>query len=120
MRRLDYAAIRERISIRQVLELIDYHPHHMRGDQWRGLCPLCSQSSRIAKRHDHSHSSVRDFSANVRKNVFQCFRCQRSGNSLDLWAAITGSQLYQATLDLCEKLNIQPVTTKNPQPRNSA
>lgn len=109
MKQLDYAAIRDRISLREVLQLIDYQPSQTRGDQWRGACPIC---------HDHS-PNTRCFSANVRNNLFQCFRCRRSGNSLDLWSEITGLQLYRATLDLCGKLKIQPVTTENTQLRNN-
>lgn len=108
MRRLDYAVIRERIAICQVLELLDYKPFQRRGDQWRGPCPICCVPS---------DASERCFSVNVRRSLFQCFRCQRSGNSLDLWAELTGLAIYDATLDLCGKLDIHPVA--NPQPPNT-
>lgn len=111
MSRLDYAAIRERISICQVLELFDYKPFQRRGDQWRGPCPICCVPS---------GASARCFSVNVRRSLFQCFRCQRSGNSLDLWAELTGLAIYEATFDLCHKFNIRPVPISNPQPRNTS
>lgn len=107
MKRLDYAATRAQVSMEQVLGLIDYQPCRTVGDQWRGPCPLCQTPSQ---------PHVRYFSVNLRTHLFQCFRCHRSGNSLDLWVALTDLPLYQATLDLCEKLNLQPVTIQNPQP----
>jgi len=114
MPQLDFAETRRRISIRQVLELIGYQPCRTAGHQWRGPCPICQPSPRLTP-----GQYARCFSANVRVNLFQCFRCHRSGNALDLWVDLTGLPLYQATLDLCAKLNIQPVTIENPQPPTS-
>lgn len=110
MRRLDYAAIRAQLSIREVLQLIDYEPTQRQGDQWRGPCPFCS---------DPSQPSSGCFSVNVSRNLFQCFRCQRRGNPLDLWTEASGLTLYAATLDLCQKLNIRYVAITNPQPPNT-
>jgi len=110
MSRLDYAAIRERISIRQVLALIGYQPTQVRGDQWRGPCPF---------RSDPTDRRLNCFSVNVQRNLFRCFRCQRSGNQLDLWSESTGLTLYEATLELCRQLEVYPFATTNPQPRNS-
>ena len=107
MNQLDYAATRAQVSIEQVLALIDYQPSRAADDQWRGPCPLCPTPSR---------PNPRCFSVNLGTNLFQCFRCGRSGNALDLWVALTGLPLYQATLDLCRKLNRQRVTIQNPQP----
>ena len=109
MNRLDYGTIRKQISITEVLHLIGYEPHQTRGDQWRGPCPICDRAP---------HDNKRCFSTNIRKNIFRCFHCDRSGNALDLWTHLSGLPLYQATLELCEKLNIQPATLENPQPRN--
>ena len=109
MKRLDYAAIRARLSIREVLELIDYEPSQRRGDQWRGPCPFCREPSQ----------SSRCFSVNVSRNLFQCFRCHRRGNPLDLWTESSDLTLYAATLDLCQKLNILPTMIENPQPPNT-
>ena len=102
---IDYAAIRSRIPMVQILAMISFRPTYQRGDQWRGLCPVCHGSN------------DRCFSVNVQRNIFRCFRCQRSGNQLDLWSAITGLALYDATLDLCRHRNIDPFDIKNPQPR---
>ena len=110
MSRLDYAAIRERIPIRCVLLLIGYEPTRRRGHQWRGPCPLpdCSPTA--------CSSSQRCFSVHVRRHLFRCFSCGRSGNQLDLWTHLIGRPLYPATLDLCRRLSITPVELENPQP----
>jgi len=107
---LDYAAIRQRIPIRCVLLLIRYQASRRDGQQWRGPCPLpdCSPSA--------GTSSDRSFSIDVGRHLFHCFRCQRSGNQLDLWTHVTGLKLYPATLDLCRHLSITPVVLPNPQP----
>jgi DNA primase len=52
----------------------------------------------------HSPRS-RVFSVNLQTNAYQCFKCGSAGNQLDLYAAVTKKSLYQAALDLCEKLN---------------
>ena len=59
----------------------------------------------------------RCFSANLNDHTFRCFKCQRSGNALDLWATAQGLPPYDAALDLCHRLGI-PVPTLNPQAGN--
>jgi hypothetical protein len=108
---LDYAAIRTQIPIRRVLDLLDWEPTIRRGTQWRGDCPLgCSASP--------SSPNDPSFSVHVSRHLFQCFHCHCQGNQLDLWVAVTGYPLRPATLDLCRRLGIQPITLPNPQPRN--
>lgn len=107
MSQLDYAAIRGRISIRRVLELLRYQPSERRGDQWRGPCPICSSGVTDVEQ--------RCFSVHVGRHLFQCFRCRQSGNQLDLWAHLSGHSLYRATLDLCQRLGLDPFTPENPQ-----
>jgi hypothetical protein len=114
MTRLDYAAIRQRIPIRCVLLLIDYQPTQRQGPQWRGPCPLpgCSADASPDK------SRERSFSVHVGRHVFRCFRCECSGNQLDLWAQVTGLTLHPATLDLCRLLAVTPIRLQIPQPPN--
>lgn len=109
MTRLDFAAIRRAVTMRQIFQLIQYVPDRIHGDQWRGPCPICCPSS---------CANGPPFSANLRLNLFQCFRCQRSGNVLDLWVAITQQPIRQATLDLCSRLQLPPITTQHTQPKN--
>jgi len=110
MRQLDYAAIRTQISIRRVLDLLHWEPTRRRGDQWRGPCPLLCSSSLSSQRNAC-------FSIHVSRDIFQCFHCYRGGNQLDLWAAVSGLPLRPATLDLCRRLGIAPITLANPQPQ---
>ena len=98
MPRLDYRALRALIPIRAVLEELHYAPLVIRGDQWRGLCPL----------HGSQDSSDPCFSVHVRKHVFFCHRCHRGGNQLDLWAAAIHLPLYSASLNLCQRLHLTP------------
>ena len=98
----------QRISMTQVLTLIEFTPTQQRGDQWRGPCPFCQETN-----------GSRSFSVNVRRNLFRCFRCLRSGNQLDLWSAATGRPFYDATLRLCWQLGLDPSAITNPQPPNS-
>lgn len=104
---LDYRAIRKRIPIRRVLELLRYQVVIRRGAQWRGPCPICSTAARTAQESC--------FSVHVSRNLFRCFSCQRSGNQLDLWAHVSGLSLYPAALDLCRQLNIEPIKLEDPQ-----
>lgn len=117
MSRLDYAAIRARISILEVLDLIDYAPTSRRAEQWRGPCPF-SHAPESFQQRSSDRKSNRCFSVNVRKNVFRCFCCNRAGNSLDLWSQLTGKRLFDATQDLCEKLKLVD-NSSNLQPENS-
>lgn len=108
MKRLDYAAVRTQVSMVQVLTLIEFTPTQQRGDQWRGPCPFCQKPT---------DRRVLCFSVHVNRNLFRCFRCQRSGNQLDLWSGISGLSIYDATLNLCRQMDLQPFAITNPQPR---
>jgi DNA primase len=94
---LDFQAVRGRVSMQQVLELVGFVPTAARGDQVYGDCPIHSCSSRRG----------RCFSANLAKKNYRCFVCGSQGNHLDLWATATNQDLLHAALDLCEKLNAQ-------------
>jgi DNA primase len=113
---LDFAAIRARIPIRRVLELIGYRAVSHRGPQWRGPCPICSTAA--ANTNPAANTNQRCFSVHIDRHLFQCFACRRAGNQLDLWAHISGLSLHPATLDLCRRLGIEPIKPSNPQPPN--
>jgi len=100
MPNLDYRALRAQLPIQAVLELLNYVPQQIRGDQWRGPCPLHGERAQ--------NRSESCFAVNVRKQVFFCHRCRRGGNQLDLWAAATQLPLYQAALGLCQRLRLAP------------
>jgi DNA primase len=114
---LDYAAIRRQIPIRRVLELLNWEPTVHRGGYCRGPCPFCRSSpGRTSGRPRQEHS----LSVETQRNLFHCFRCHSGGNQLDLWAAATGQPLYAATLDLCRRLGVTPISRENSQPPTKA
>jgi DNA primase len=95
---IDFRAIREQISMAQVLALIDFEPQTACGPALRGPCPI----------HGSHTSRSRSFAVQLQRKVYRCFRCGCAGNHLDLYAAVTQQSVYQAALDLCAKLH-QPV-----------
>jgi DNA primase len=95
---IDYQQLRARVSIRDVLERIAYEPLIMRGEQWRGACPLPIHALPI---HGLGKPDKTYFSANLQRNGYQCFGCGSSGNQIDLWAALKQLTLKQAGFDLC-------------------
>jgi transposase len=97
--RVDFAFLRQQITMKQVLEHLGlWGQLRGRGDQRRGPCPV------------HSHPADRDgtFSVHLGKNAFQCFHadCGAKGNVLDLWAAIHRLPLYDAALHLAETFQV--------------
>lgn len=98
---IDYAALRAEVSIRRILERINYRPLVIRGDQWRGLCPLPN--------HPPTKARERSFSVNVQRNVYRCFRCHSAGNQLDLWAQLTQLPLYDAARELCLEFTLAAI-----------
>jgi putative transposase len=106
---LDFAAIRAAVSLAAVLQLLNFQARSTHGAQQRGPCPL----------HGSTSGTSRCFSANLKDNNFHCFKCGRSGNALDLWAHATGQSIYDAAIDLCERLHIPlPVLAPPSTPRN--
>jgi len=96
---VDFAALRQRVTMEQVL-------HHIgilgelrgSGPQRRGRCPI----------HAQPGDRRRTFSVNLQKNVFQCFdpECNAHGNVLDFWAALRGLPLVQAARQLADTFDV--------------
>jgi putative transposase len=105
---IDFAAVREAITISAVLDLLGFRAVSARGAQQRGPCPL----------HGSTSGTSRCFSANLNRHTFQCFKCGRSGNALDLWAHATRQTPYDAALNLCNRLAIRLPLLPTPRPRN--
>jgi transposase len=96
---VDYAWLRESITIQQVLEHFGcWQTLRNAGQERRGPCPF----------HGSSRPTSRSFAVNPAKNVYHCHNpaCQRAGNIIDFWAAKTGLPLYQAALDLAQTFQI--------------
>lgn len=99
---IDYARVRSLVGMADVLKLVGFEGVASTNNEIRGPCPI----------HGSTSNASRSFSANVRKNTFQCFKCGASGNQLDLWAAVSNLPLYEAARDLCEKSGIDPPTVQ--------
>jgi DNA primase len=95
---IDFRAVREQISMVEVLALIGFEPQTASASGLRGPCPI----------HRSQTPRSRSFAVHVGRKVYRCFRCGSAGNHLDLYAAVTQQGVYQAALDLCAKLH-QPV-----------
>jgi len=94
---LDLRQARREIRLSWVLGLLGWHHRERRGEQVRGACPL----------HGSTSPRSRSFSAQLGRGVWHCFGCEASGNALDLWARATSQSLYQAVLDLYDRLGQQ-------------
>jgi putative transposase len=104
---IDFAAVRAALTIAQVLELLGFVPQTHFAGQQRGPCPL----------HGSTHGTSRCFSVNTNAHTFHCFKCGRSGNALELWALATRQSIYDAAVDLCQRLQL-PLPTLPPTPGN--
>jgi transposase len=111
--KVDFAFLRDQITMQQILDYLDLTPHlRGRGEQRRGTCPV----------HSHPGDAKRTFSVHLGKNAFQCFHadCAVKGNALDLWAAIHRLPPYEAALHLAETFQLprnreeDPVTRTRP------
>jgi transposase InsO family protein len=105
---IDFDAVRAALTLAAVLQLLGFKANSTQGAQQRGPCPL----------HGSTSGTSRCFSANLEEHCFQCFKCGNSGNALDLWARANQLSIYDAALDLCQRLGI-PLPTLPPPPRNS-
>ncbi len=104
---IDFAAVRAAITLAEVLALLRFVPNNTRGAQQRGPCPV----------HGSSNSArSRCFSANLAENICHCFKCGAGGNALDLWIAATGQNIYDAAVDLCQRLG-RPLPTNERERR---
>jgi hypothetical protein len=62
--------------------------------------------------HGSTAGAAKCFSVNLKTHTFHCFKCNRSGNAFDLWAAANRLSIYDTALDLCQRLNIPvPILT---------
>lgn len=91
---VDFDRVRSEITMEQVLNLLGFEPVSRTGEQWYGVCPL----------HESRSGHRRSFSVNVALGRYCCHGCRSRGNQLELWAAATKRPLYQAAIDLCDRL----------------
>jgi len=95
---INYRELRQRISMREVLNLIGFETMWRRGPQLRGPCPIPGCRS----------ASPRAFSVHLTRQLYRCFACHSHGNALDLWAAVRCLPLHPAAIALCQAANLAP------------
>jgi DNA primase len=93
---IDFALLRQQVSLAQVLDLVGFTAVTRRGAQVRGACPL----------HDSSSRRSRSFAAHLERNCWHCFRCGVGGNALDLYLAATQLPVHEGALELCRRLHV--------------
>jgi hypothetical protein len=106
LRPLNFAQLREQISITKVLEHIGWQPQSTNGIPWRGPCPL----------HESVEATSRCFAVQTQQNLYCCHRCQSQGNALDLWTALSGKPLLEAAWELVETFGLTPPLLKEGPP----
>jgi transposase len=103
---LNFAKLREQVSIQKVLEQIGWTPQETRGAQWRGSCPL----------HESLDATSRCFAVETEQHMYCCHRCGSQGNALDLWTAFCERPLLEAAWDLVKVLGLEPPLLKEEPP----
>src|SRR4029077_13468186 len=93
---IDFATVRAKITLAQVLDLLGFVPRERSASQLRGMCPI----------HGSSFDRSRSFSANLAKNQFRCFKCGSAASELVLWAAVHKQSVYTAAIELCNRLGL--------------
>ena len=97
MTSIDFVALRQTVSISQILDLIEWKPLAVTSSSERGPCPVHkSQKTRQS----------RSFSVDRAGNRFQWFKCGAKGNQLDLYGQVRKLAIYPAAVEICEKLGI--------------
>lgn len=108
---INYRELRAGLRIEDVLSWMSWTASRRVGYQLRGPCPFCERDI-AASPHGTPPSVARTFSVNVQRNIFQCFKCHRSGNALDLWTAHRQLSIYAAAREIQDRLH------QNKQPPN--
>lgn len=92
---IDFNALRNTITMEEVLNQLGFQPVSRTGDQLHGPCLV----------HGSSSPDSKTFSVNVRMGRYYCHKCQSKGNHLELWAAVHKLAIYDAAVDLCRELS---------------
>ena len=105
MPKIDYAELRSRLRILDVLAQIGWQSTQGRGEQLRGPCPFCG-GPEVAP----------SFSVNTRRNIYRCFRCGSQGNIIDFWMSYSKLPIHEAAQELMARTSrVQESGTSNPQ-----
>lgn len=91
---VDFNALRNEITMEDVLNQLGFVPASQSGDQLHGPCPV----------HGSTSAGSRSLSVNLQTGRYYCHKCQSHGNQLELWAAVHRLPIYEAAINLCRAL----------------
>jgi hypothetical protein len=94
---IDFQRVRSNVSLVQVLDLFGFKPTGRCGNELPGECPI----------HPAQQRRSRAFTAKIAKNVYHGYVCGAAGDPINLWARVHRTDVFAATLDLCEKLHCE-------------
>ena len=89
---LNFPAARKLSSVLEVLEMFGWQQTAQVGAERYGPCPV----------HKSTHARSDCFATNGLK--WFCHKCKAHGDALDLYAALRGLPLFEATVELLRKL----------------
>lgn len=110
---IDYAYLREQISLEQILQHLGYLDRLRGGPVQRaGACPF----------HTAQRDGSRSFRVNLKKQVFRCCdpSCGVHGNALDLWTLAHRLPLHEAALQLADTFHLNTQRTREEATRKPA
>ncbi len=111
---INYRELRERLRIEDVLGWMSWKASGIRGHQLRSRCPFCRESGDSSV--DTGTASGRhNFSVNTRRNLYRCFKCNQSGNALDLWSGYRSTQQPKNSGPVFVKTINRPKAPDRPQ-----
>jgi len=96
---IDFSAIKAQIGVLDVLKLMQWEAVRERRGELRGPCPV----------HGSSTLESTIFAVSPEKNAWHCFKCEASGNQLDLAAHYFGlpkEESLRTAVSLCQELGL--------------
>jgi len=96
---VDFKAVKAQVSVLDVLQLMKWEKVKERGRELRGPCPV----------HGSSTPESTIFSVSPAKNAWHCFKCDASGNQLDLaghYFGIPREESLRIAVSLCQELGL--------------
>jgi DNA primase len=94
---VDYAELRRRLDIVDVLAWMKWEAQERNNESLRGRCPFCEATNSPTAT---SSTKSRSFVVNKVRKLFQCFRCRKGGNVLDLWTLYRKTDTNTAASEL--------------------
>lgn len=107
---VDYAELRQRLEIVDVLAWMNWEAQERNNESLRGRCPFCDATNPSTAINS---ANSRSFVVNTTRKLFKCFRCHEGGNVLDLWTRYRKTDLNTAANELT-RLSID-----HPKPNSS-